>query len=79
MNAVLRYLQVALTRDIVHWAAALGCIDFLVLAAYDVAVQHHDFHPQDFGIGLGALLTGVGAALGLKKGADAPPPPPPAP
>ncbi len=36
----------------------------LSIAAY---VQHATFDPQAFAIGLGALLGGVGVALGIKK------------
>lgn len=35
-------------------------------------VQHAAFDPQGFAIGLGALIAGTGAALGLKK--DSPKP-----
>lgn len=30
-------------------------------------VQHAAFDPQSFAIGVGALIAGTGAALGLKK------------
>lgn len=46
--------------------AILGSFQYLVLgiASY---VQHATFDPQNYAIGFGALLGGVGVALGLKK------------
>lgn len=46
--------------------AVAGALQFLALtaAAY---VQHNNFDPQAFAIGFGALLGGLGVALGLKK------------
>lgn len=49
--------------------AIVGALQFLglVLANY---IQHGIFDPQAFAVGFGALIGGVGVALGLKK--DAP-------
>lgn len=55
------------THDIVRWIAALGSLQGLGLSIYDVVVHHNPFDIQQFGIGLGAMLAGVGAALGFKK------------
>lgn len=44
----------------------LGAFQYLgiTLAHY---IQHHIFDPQSFAVGFGALLGGIGVALGLKK------------
>lgn len=39
----------------------------LALTVYAVVVQHAPFDLQAFGLGTGALLGALGAALGLKK------------
>lgn len=78
MTALLAALRQVLTErdnrthDIVRWAAALGCLEFIILAAYDVMAQHREFHPQDYGIGLGGLLAGVGTALRVKSATELP-------
>ena len=43
-----------------------GCVVFLGLAIAHY-VQHSIFDPQAFSLGFGAMLTGLGAALNLKK------------
>lgn len=50
----------------VRLVAVLGSLQYLALAAAHY-VQHHIFDPQGYAIGFGALLGGVGVALGLKK------------
>ena len=49
--------------------AIFGSLQYLGLTIAHY-VQHHIFDPQSYAIGFGALLGGVGVALGLKK--DAP-------
>lgn len=51
--------------------AIAGALEYLgiTIATY---VQHATFDPQGFAIGFGALLGGLGVALGLKK--DSPQP-----
>jgi hypothetical protein len=46
--------------------ALLGGLQYLgiSLAHY---IQHQVFDPQSFAVGFGALLGGIGVALGLKK------------
>lgn len=46
--------------------ALLGALQYLgiSLAHY---IQHGIFEPQGFAVGFGALLGGIGVALGLKK------------
>lgn len=47
-----------------------GSLGGIGLAFYDVMWQHAHFDLQAYGLGLGATLAALGAALGLKK--DAP-------
>lgn len=54
------------THDIVRWAAALGSLNGIALAAYDVIAHAAHFDFQAYGLGFGAMLAGVGAALKLK-------------
>ena len=44
----------------------LGSFEYLGLAIANY-IQHAAFAPQDFAIGFGALMGGLGVALGLKK------------
>lgn len=55
------------TFDIVRVGAGGGIICALVLAMYDVIKMGNHFDIQSFGIGFGAMLGAVGAALVLKK------------
>lgn len=50
----------------VRLVALLGSFQYMGLATAHY-VQHGAFDPQAFAIGFGALLGGVGVALGLKK------------
>lgn len=59
------------THDLVKWSAVLGTLQGLGLTAYDTIVNHVHFDIQSFGIGLGALLAAVGAALKFKDGTEA--------
>jgi hypothetical protein len=47
----------------------LGALQYLVLVAN--YWQHGAFDPQAFAIGFGALIGGIGVALGLKKDSQA--------
>lgn len=55
------------THDFMRWLGLAGGITALALQVYVVVVKGATFDMQAFGIGLGALLAAVGAALGLKK------------
>ena len=55
----------------VRLIAVLGAVQYLALVVANYA-QHSIFDPQGFSVGFGALLGGVGVALGLKK--DSPQP-----
>lgn len=54
------------TYDVVRILSGIVVLDCLVLASWSVIAQHHPFDVQAFGIGIGALFTGLGAALKLK-------------
>lgn len=54
----------------VRLIAFVGVVEYFVLGIINY-VQHATFDPQGFAIGLGALLGGVGVALGLKKDSQA--------
>lgn len=55
------------TFDLVRVLGLLGCLQALALVAYGVIVKDQPFDLQNFGIGFGALLGSVGAALKLKE------------
>jgi hypothetical protein len=55
------------THDLVRWLGLVGALQALALQAYAVVWQGQPFDLQAYGIGLGALIVTVGAALGLKK------------
>lgn len=51
----------------VRLIALLGAFEHLGLEFYTIVIRHAVFDPQGFAIGLGALVGGIGVALGLKK------------
>ena len=55
------------THDVLRWVGLGGALTALGLQIYVVAVKSQPFDMQAFGIGLGALVASVGAALGMKK------------
>lgn len=55
------------TADVTRVLAALSIITGLGLAIISVVWKDTPLNMQDYGIGIGALFAGVGAALGLKK------------
>lgn len=55
------------TPDIARHVGFWGAISGIGMQGYTVIAQGHPFDIQAFGIGLGALVTAVGAACGLKK------------
>ncbi len=54
------------TPCIVRIVAALGSANGLGLTAFDVVVRHVHFDVQAYGVGFGAILAAVGAALKWK-------------
>lgn len=59
--------------DPVRIIAVALAILFIVLTAWSVIVQGHEFKYLEFGGGAGGLLTAVGGALYMKAKADEPP------
>lgn len=55
------------TPCIVRIVSVVGAVQGLGLSGYTVVVQHAAFDLQAFGIGLGAMIGGLGIALGMKK------------
>lgn len=55
------------TFDVTRVLAALSILTGLALAVISVVFKNTPLNMQDYGIGIGALFAGVGAALGLKK------------
>lgn len=54
----------------VRIVSVLGALQYLVLSVANYW-QHGAFDPQSFAIGFGALIGGIGVALGLKKDSQA--------
>jgi len=50
----------------IRLVAVIGVFEYFVLSTAHY-IQHAVFMPQDFALGLGALIGGIGAALGFKK------------
>lgn len=50
----------------IRLVAVIGVFQYFVLTTAHY-VQHSIFMPQEFALGLGALVGGVGVALGIKK------------
>lgn len=55
------------TFDLVRLLGLLGCLQALALVGYGVIAKGQSFDLQNFGIGFGALLGSLGAALKLKE------------
>lgn len=55
------------THCLIRWTALVGTVQGLGLQFWHVVGQNAPFDFQAFGIGLGALIATVGAALGMKK------------
>lgn len=54
-------------QDLYRVLAVLSVGVAIGLTIYDVTVLHREWHVQDFGIGIGSLLAGVGVAIGLRR------------
>ena len=51
--------------DIARIMGLVGFATYLGLAVYDVVWRQHEFHMQDFGIGLGTVVAATAAAIKL--------------
>ncbi len=54
------------TQDVFRWLAVLSILVGLGLSIYSVGWKNQPFDMQQFGIGVGVLLAGTGAALKFK-------------
>lgn len=58
------------THDIGRWFAALSAVSAIFFQGYAVIVHKAPFSMQEFGVGIGALATGIGALLKLKENSE---------
>lgn len=58
------------THDVLRWVGLAGSLTALCLQIYVVVGKGQPFDIQSFGIGLGALVAAVGAALGMKHNTE---------
>ena len=55
------------TPDVIRIAAILIGLQFVANAAFDLVVLNNPFAPDSYGVGAGAILAAVGAALWAKR------------
>lgn len=55
------------THDLYRYMAVASVVSGLALQVFAVGWRGQPFDMQAFGVGTGALLAGVGVALGMKK------------
>jgi hypothetical protein len=76
MNWILKQLRDIFTEPDgkticpVRVVGILATLQGIGLAAFDVLVQHAHFDFQAYGLGMGATITALGIALGMKKDAS---------
>lgn len=57
-------------QDAHRWIAVLASLVGIGLSVYSVVYQNATWNIQDYGIGIGALLAGTGAAIRLADTKD---------
>jgi hypothetical protein len=57
------------TTDVARVLWAVGVVSFIGFAGWHV-IANHQFDPMAYGTGLGAVLAGGGAGVGLKYKAE---------
>lgn len=62
-------------QDVHRWIAVLAAMVGIGLSVYSVVWQGSSWSVQDYGIGIGALLAGTGAAIKLTQPPVPPQPP----
>lgn len=55
------------THDVARWLGIISVLTFLALTIYVVVFQHGDWKMTEFGAGLAALFTSIGAFIKLKE------------
>ena len=55
------------THDLGRWMGIFAFFYYHGMESYNVFYMHKDFLLQDYGIGLGAVVAGVGVLLKLKE------------
>lgn len=58
------------THDLARWLAVASFAVGLGLSIYDTVWRGHPFSLQEFGIGIGSMMAGVGAAIKLKEASE---------
>ncbi|RAK51186.1 hypothetical protein [Phenylobacterium soli] len=61
------------TLDAKRMIALAGTVEYLWLPIHSVAINHSPMDFQSFALGLAAILTSVGAMLGLASSSERPP------
>jgi hypothetical protein len=73
MNEIFRQLLTGkdnATHDVARWLAVASFAVGLGLTIYATVVRGQLFNLSDFGLGIGALFVGAGAAIKLKEGSE---------
>lgn len=66
------------THDVARWLGILAVLHFMLMSSWVVMVQHGEWKPSEYGIGIGALFAAIGAFIKLKENQE-PKAAPPAP
>jgi hypothetical protein len=56
--------------DLVRIAILVGIIAFIILSFYALIIKSQPWSPQDYGLGLGAILGGGGLGLKFKQNTE---------
>jgi len=70
MKEILKQLVTGIdgeTHDVARWLGILAVLHFLFLSTWVVIVQHAEWKPSDYGLGVGAVFTAIGAFIKLKE------------
>ncbi len=73
MNDIVRQLLTGrdnATHDVARWLAVASFAVGLGLTIYVTVVRGAPFSLTEFGLGIGALFVGAGAAIKLKEGSE---------
>lgn len=58
------------THDIARWLGTLAIFVGIALEIYSVIWLKKPFNLQEYGLGMGAVFTGLGAAIKLKENTE---------